>query len=61
LASSVADSIPQLSVELPAFKGTPGWEFAPIEKLDLAAFPVAEAGTDGYAYKESLKDLKNKL
>ena len=35
--------MPQVSVELPAFKGTPGWEFTPIDKLDLAKFPVAPA------------------
>ena len=27
----------------PAFKGTPGWEFTPIDKLDLAQFPAAAA------------------
>jgi Fe-S cluster assembly protein SufD len=41
----VAASKPQLSVEMPAFKGVPGWEFTPIDKLDLAAFPTAPAGT----------------
>jgi Fe-S cluster assembly protein SufD len=41
LASATAASVPQVSVELPAFKGTPGWEFTPIDKLDLAKFPVA--------------------
>jgi Fe-S cluster assembly protein SufD len=46
LASAVAASTPQLSVELPTFKGTPGWEFTPIDKLDLAAFPVAAGGTE---------------
>ena len=43
MASAVAASVPQVSVELPAFKGTPGWEFTPIDKLDLAKFPVAPA------------------
>jgi Fe-S cluster assembly protein SufD len=43
LASAVAASVPQVSVEAPAFKGTPGWEFTPIDKLDLAKFPVAPA------------------
>jgi Fe-S cluster assembly protein SufD len=50
LASATADSTPQVSVELPAFKGTPGWEFTPIDKLDLARFPAAPAAagaTDG--------------
>ncbi|WP_187369354.1 Fe-S cluster assembly protein SufD [Baekduia soli] len=37
--------MPQLGVELPTFKGTPGWEFTPIDKLDLAALPAAPAGT----------------
>jgi Fe-S cluster assembly protein SufD len=41
LASATAASAPQLTVELPSFKGTPGWEFTPIDKLDLAAFPTA--------------------
>jgi Fe-S cluster assembly protein SufD len=45
LASAVAASVPQVSVELPAFKGTPGWEFTPIDKLDLAKFPVASASS----------------
>jgi Fe-S cluster assembly protein SufD len=44
LASATAASVPQLHTELPAFKGTPGWEFTPIDKLDLAAFPAAAAG-----------------
>jgi Fe-S cluster assembly protein SufD len=43
LASATAASVPQVTVELPAFKGTPGWEFTPIDKLDLAKFPVAPA------------------
>jgi Fe-S cluster assembly protein SufD len=44
LASATAASTPQLSLELPSFKGKPGWEFTPIDKLDLAAFPAAPAG-----------------
>ncbi|HEU4975529.1 MAG TPA: Fe-S cluster assembly protein SufD [Baekduia sp.] len=48
-AAPVADSTPQLSVELPTFKGTPGWEFTPIDKLDLDAFPAAPAGDTGSA------------
>jgi Fe-S cluster assembly protein SufD len=31
--------------ELPTFRGVPGWEFTPIEKLDLDAYPVAPGGT----------------
>ena len=30
-----------IALELPSFKGQPGWEFTPIEGLDLAAFPPA--------------------
>jgi Fe-S cluster assembly protein SufD len=45
LASAMAASAPQLSVELPSFKGKAGWEFTPIDKLDLAAFPPAPAGS----------------
>lgn len=45
MASAAAAGAPQLHVELPSFKGTPGWEFTPIEKLDLAKFPAAPAAT----------------
>ena len=31
--------------ELPTFRGIPGWEFTPIDKLDLDAYPVAHGGT----------------
>ena len=31
--------------ELPTFRGVPGWEFTPIDKLDLDAYPVAAGGT----------------
>jgi len=44
LASATAASAPRLSVELPTFKGTPGWEFTPIDKLDLDAYPAAPGG-----------------
>jgi Fe-S cluster assembly protein SufD len=30
--------------ELPTFRGVPGWEFTPIDKLDLDAYPVAPGG-----------------
>jgi Fe-S cluster assembly protein SufD len=43
LASAVAASVPQVSVELPQHKGVAGWEFTPIDKLDLAKFPIAPA------------------
>jgi Fe-S cluster assembly protein SufD len=32
-------------LSLPTFRGTPGWEFTPIDKLDLDAHPVAPGGT----------------
>jgi Fe-S cluster assembly protein SufD len=32
-------------LELPTFRGTAGWEFTPIDKLDLDAYPVARGGT----------------
>jgi Fe-S cluster assembly protein SufD len=32
-------------VALPAFRGTPGWEFTPIDKLDLDAHPVVPGGS----------------
>jgi Fe-S cluster assembly protein SufD len=36
---------------LPAFRGTPGWEFTPIDKLDFDAYPTAPgaAFTPGFA------------
>jgi Fe-S cluster assembly protein SufD len=49
LASATAASAPQLSVEMPTHKGVPGWEFTPIDKLDLGAFPPAEGGASGDA------------
>jgi Fe-S cluster assembly protein SufD len=33
------------ALELPTFRGTPGWEFTPIDKVDLDGFPVAAGGT----------------
>jgi Fe-S cluster assembly protein SufD len=30
--------------ELPTFRGVPGWEFTPIDKLDLDAYPAAPGG-----------------
>jgi Fe-S cluster assembly protein SufD len=35
-----------VTYELPSFKGVQGWEFTPIEKLDLEAFPAAPADPD---------------
>jgi Fe-S cluster assembly protein SufD len=34
------------SITMPAFRGTPGWEFTPVDKLDLDGFEPA-AGGDG--------------
>ena len=35
------------TLDLPSFKGTTGWEFTPIDGLDLDAFAPAPGGTDG--------------
>ena len=32
------------AIEMPRFRGTPGWEFTPIDKLDLDAYPPAGGG-----------------
>jgi Fe-S cluster assembly protein SufD len=32
------------AIEMPTFRGTPGWEFTPIDKLDLDAYPPAPGG-----------------
>ena len=32
------------AIEMPRFRGTPGWEFTPIDKLDLDAYPAAPGG-----------------
>jgi Fe-S cluster assembly protein SufD len=32
------------AIELPTFRGTPGWEFTPIDKLDLDAYAPAPGG-----------------
>ncbi len=32
-------------LEVPSFRGVAGWEFTPIDKLDLDAFPPAAAGS----------------
>jgi len=44
LASAMAAGAPQLTAEPPTHKGVVGWEFTPIDKLDLAAFPTAAGG-----------------
>jgi Fe-S cluster assembly protein SufD len=33
-----------VELEVPTFRGTAGWEFTPIDKLDLDAHPVASGG-----------------
>jgi Fe-S cluster assembly protein SufD len=35
------------TLEIPSFRGVPGWEFTPIDGLDLGAYPVTEGGVDG--------------
>jgi Fe-S cluster assembly protein SufD len=32
------------AIQVPTFRGTAGWEFTPIDKLDLDAYPAAPAG-----------------
>ena len=38
---------PRSTLELPQFKGTPGWEFTDISKLDLDSFGRASRSTRG--------------
>ncbi len=33
------------SVDLPAHRGVAGWEFTPVDRLDLDAFPPAPGGS----------------
>jgi hypothetical protein len=35
------------TIDLPSFKGRPGWEFTDISKLDLAAYERALPERDG--------------
>jgi Fe-S cluster assembly protein SufD len=44
------------SLEMPAFRGTPGWEFTPIDKLDLDAYEPAPGGTgaDLFAFDDAI-------
>jgi Fe-S cluster assembly protein SufD len=44
------------ALELPTFKGRPGWEFTDLSKLDLSAFSIAPDG-DLDAVPEGLFDL----
>lgn len=41
-----AASAPQVTYELPAYKGEPGWEFTPLKGIDLDAFPAAPGGVE---------------
>lgn len=40
LRSGAAEELP--TIEMPQFRGTPGWEFTEIPELDLDAFPAAQ-------------------
>ena len=45
-------------VDLPTFKGRPGWEFTDISGLDLAAYERVGANVDGAAGAEPLWELR---
>lgn len=45
------------STALPDFRGTPGWEFTPIDKLDLDAFPPADGGQGQAIFELAEADL----
>jgi len=45
------------ALELPTFKGRPGWEFTDLSRLDLSAFAPAETG-DLAAARDDLFDLE---
>jgi Fe-S cluster assembly protein SufD len=38
------------ALELPSFRGAAGWEFTPIDKLDLDGFPVAPGGAGSNSF-----------
>jgi Fe-S cluster assembly protein SufD len=38
------------TLEMPSFKGVPGWEFTPIKDLDLDAYAVAPGGDEPSAF-----------
>jgi Fe-S cluster assembly protein SufD len=38
------------TLELPSFRGAAGWEFTPIDKLDLDGFPVAPGGAGSNSF-----------
>ncbi len=40
-------------LQMPSFRGTAGWEFTPVDKLDLDTFEVAPGG-DGEAFDDAL-------
>jgi Fe-S cluster assembly protein SufD len=48
LRSAAEAALPTL--ELPAFKGVPGWEFTPIDKLDLDAYAPAPGSDEPGAF-----------
>jgi Fe-S cluster assembly protein SufD len=45
LRSGAAEELP--TIEMPQFRGTPGWEFTEIPELDLDAFPSAQTVDPG--------------
>ena len=45
------------TLELPQFKGRPGWEFTDISSLDLAAYEPAEADADAPAAQSLFDEL----
>lgn len=62
MASALAERREQATtayaeLELPAFRGVPGWEFTPIDKLDLDAFPPAPGGTgeDPFGFADAVR------
>ncbi len=44
---SAVEAAPGSVMELPTFKGVPGWEFTPLKDLDLDALPDAPGGMGG--------------
>ncbi len=38
------------TLDLPSFRGAAGWEFTPIDKLDLDGFPVARGGAGSNSF-----------
>ena len=44
---------------LPSFKGTPGWEFTPLGKLDVDAYVAAPGGDAASATERQLFTFEN--